>query len=148
MDALSGAASIFAVISLAVQLAETAIRLKRFLDSIRDAPAEIRRLRSSIALLIDINENINALLHRQTCQGEVNHRVVQSIYQSLEICADKLDIIHGTLHLASTAENANPVLRGWAQIRLACKKEQFEAFTDQLDIAINMLGVFLAVNLS
>lgn len=148
MDAISGVASIFAAISLAVQLAETAIRLKTFLDSILDAPAEIRRLQSSIASLIDMNENIKALLHRQTCQGELNHRVIQSIYQNLESCTDKLDTIRGSLRLGSTWENSNPLVRGWAQIKLACRREQFEAFAEQLNAAIVMLGMNLVVNLS
>jgi hypothetical protein len=148
MDPISGVASIFAIISLAIQLGESAIGLKTFLDSIHDAPARIRRLKSSIELLIDISNNVRSLLDHQICQGEANHRLIQSIYRSLQSCEDKIDLIKDALLLINTTENANPVLRGWVNIRLACRSKDLEVFADQLDLAINMLGANLSINTS
>lgn len=58
MDPLSGVVSIFAVISLAIQLAGTAQDIKNFISSIQDAPKELDRLTNQLDQLYTIAHGI------------------------------------------------------------------------------------------
>jgi hypothetical protein len=65
IDSLSGVVSIFAVISLAIQLGESAIDIKRFLDTIANAPPEVARQKNVVLQLQYIAESIKLFLEKQ-----------------------------------------------------------------------------------
>jgi hypothetical protein len=51
MEVLAAASSVFAVVSLALQLADNVQRLADFWDSIKDGPAEVSEIRSHLGIL-------------------------------------------------------------------------------------------------
>jgi hypothetical protein len=59
MDGISAAASVFAVVSLAIQLAEKANELYRFWQSIDEAPDSIRAIVSDLKLLSAVLDQIS-----------------------------------------------------------------------------------------
>lgn len=60
MDGLSGGASIIAVVSLAVQLAENAKKLYDFWQSVGEAPASIRTIATELKVLSTVLADIAA----------------------------------------------------------------------------------------
>jgi hypothetical protein len=58
MDVLSGPASVIAVVSLAIQLAENAKKLYEFWHSIDEAPQSIREIAAELKLLSNVLSNI------------------------------------------------------------------------------------------
>ena len=60
MDGLSGAASVFSVVSLAIQLADGIKKLYEFCDSMQDAPEYVRSMVQELKLLHGI------LIHMQS----------------------------------------------------------------------------------
>lgn len=148
MDPLSGVASIFAIISLAWQLGQSALNIKRFLDTLHDAPAEIIRLRVVILQLHSIAEGTKAVLERQLKPHCPNNHICNSIYDALKTCQDKLDLIEKVLPIAGKVNNGHsPFSRNWAHFRLACRKERIEEFERQLERAMSFLHVNLLLNL-
>lgn len=65
MDGLSAAASGIAVVSLAIQVADSVQKLHGFLKSIRDAPDEVYRLSSMLIQLKGIVDEVKAIAEKQ-----------------------------------------------------------------------------------
>ncbi|KAI1455852.1 ankyrin [Annulohypoxylon moriforme] len=148
MDPLSGVSSIFAVISLAVELGKSVVEIKHFLDTIRNAPAEIIRLKGIISQILYLIEDINTLLESQKRSGCQNGRICDRTEHALKICQDKLDSINGIVHLADKANNGHrKISRDWARFRLACWREKIGECERQLDQSISILSTNLLLNL-
>ncbi|KAI1119845.1 ankyrin [Nemania abortiva] len=148
MEPLSNIASIFAVISLALQLAQSAFDVKRFLDTIENAPAEVARLKGVVTQLHLIAHSTTTLLEHQKRLRKQESQVSNSIYDSLKMCQGKLDLIQDVLQIAKKVNHGqSSVSRNWAQIRLACKKEKIDEFERQLEQAISVLNTNLLLNL-
>ncbi|KAI0881479.1 ankyrin [Annulohypoxylon maeteangense] len=145
MDPLSGVSSIFAVISLAIQLGKNAIELIKFIDSIHDAPAEIIRLNQVVRGLQSIDNDVrNALECQKDSYGQNN----VNICTALERCQANLNSIKGIFHIAEKMKNGKTSLvRNFAQARLAYKKDEIERFERQLNNSITALHVHLSLNL-
>jgi hypothetical protein len=65
MDPLSGVSSVFAVVSLALQLVATAKETKSLIRRVQDAPQEFQRLQGQIEQVSSIAEGIRAVLTYQ-----------------------------------------------------------------------------------
>ncbi|KAI0815539.1 ankyrin [Xylaria sp. FL0064] len=148
MDTLSGVASALAVVSLALQLAESASEIKRFLDTIQNAPTEITRIKGLVTQIHLVAQTIEALLKDQRIIRNRDDQVSHNIHDSLRICREKLDLVRDVLRVADNLnKKKNTVSRNWTQIRLAFKKEKIEEFERQLEQAIALLNTNLLVNL-
>ncbi|KAI1275181.1 ankyrin [Xylaria sp. FL0933] len=148
MDTLSGVASALAVVSLAVQLVESALEIKRFLDTIQNAPTEITRIKGLVSQIRLVAQTIEALLKDQRTIRNRDDQVCHNIYDSLRICREKLDLVRDVLRVADNLnKKQSTVSRNWTQIRLAFKKEKIEEFERQLEQAIDLLNTNLLVNL-
>ncbi|KAI0456352.1 hypothetical protein F5B21DRAFT_502547 [Xylaria acuta] len=136
MDPLSGIASVIAIISLALQLAQSSSDMKRFLDTIYNAPAEVVRLKGVVLQLYQVAEATKTLLERQENFLGHNSQISANIYHALNTCQKKLDLIKGVMKIAEKMRNGqSTVSRSWAQFKLAFKSEQVEDFERQLEQA-------------
>ncbi|KAI0410233.1 ankyrin [Xylaria grammica] len=149
MDPLSGVASTFAVFSLALQLVQTAFDIKRFLDTIQNAPREIKRLKGLILQLHTAAQTITSLLQHQTSLRSRDPQISANVHDCLKSCQEKLDLIQDVLLIAENVnKKENTIIRNWAQLRLAFKKETIEEVERQLEQAISLLNTHLLVNLT
>ncbi|KAI0535599.1 hypothetical protein GGR58DRAFT_529374 [Xylaria digitata] len=129
MEPLSGITSTFGVISLALQLARSAVDVKRFLDTIQNVPREITRLKSLFHQLHLVAQTITSALELQRNLQSRDVQVSNNIYNSLGTCQEKVDLIRNVLQIAQKVnKRENLKSRNWAQLRLACKKEMIEEF--------------------
>jgi len=150
MDGLSGVASIFAVISLALQLAGTAQDIKNFILSIQDAPKELDRLANQLDQFSKIASSIKMVLERQQELGhDVNSQIWQNIFSALQLCNQEMLKMGELVEKAGKLENGQTKLsRTWNSIRLAFKKEYIEKLEAKLAQSIPALGVSLTLNLT
>ncbi|KAI0435711.1 ankyrin [Xylaria telfairii] len=124
MDPLSGVASAFGIVSLALQLAQSAFDFKRFRDAIHNSPAEVDRLKGVLLRLHLVAEAVKTLLEQQETLLGRHSDTSTTLYLALNTC-----------------------LKNWLQLRLACKREQVEDFERQLEQAISFLNSSLLLNL-
>ncbi|KAF7534007.1 hypothetical protein G7054_g6617 [Neopestalotiopsis clavispora] len=148
MDALSGTASIFAVLSLAFQVAQTAIELKRALDTISNAASEAVRLQDIVLQVHYIATATKDLFERQTSLLEASHYVSQT-YFTLAFCERELVALRHALRISEKVKmGKTPVSRTWASIRLACTSDQVEKSTNRLAHALSLLNTNFLLNLT
>lgn len=147
MDPLSGIASIFSVISLAFQLGQTALGIKRLIETISNAPFEVIRLRDVIFHLHIIADGVTTLLDRQQTLHNEDSPISCDLHHALKTCQNKLELIENVLRRADEFKKGRIVSRYWANLRLACKKGQIEELERQLEQAILILNVVITTNL-
>ena len=119
MDLLSSSASVFAVVSLAVQLAESAKKLHEFWGSIKDAPDTIRGIVSDLELLSDVLTRI--ALEAQSSRPD------ETMIAALKGCGVKLQIITAQVDkLEPGFASKNLSIRKWSAFKTALKSEKLE----------------------
>ncbi|KAI1091813.1 ankyrin [Rostrohypoxylon terebratum] len=144
MDLLSGVSSILAIVSFALQLGQSALNIKQFLDIINDAPAEAIRLNDSIFQLQSTADCIKTVLERQKKAHCQQSHIYDNIYHTLKTCQGRLDLIEDAIRVAGKVNTGqNSFSRSWAQFRLACRKEKIEQLEKQLDRAKSFLDTNL-----
>ncbi|KAJ5248964.1 hypothetical protein N7468_000415 [Penicillium chermesinum] len=148
MDGLSGAASVIAVISLAVQLGSGAHTLYQFLETISDAPAELHRLQSTLSQIKAIAFGIqNALEYQRRIHGD-GVPVAGDILNSLVSCEERVQQITDIVNKADgTHRGLTGVSRKWARFKVALKKERVQELEQQLGNSLQVLNVLMTTNL-
>lgn len=89
MDPVSGAASILAIVSLALQLQQSAHKVQRFFDAISDASSEILRLKGLVSIVHAIAVNIKTLFEEKL-HGEDDVIGGEGIYDAMKLCQASL----------------------------------------------------------
>ncbi|KAI0890924.1 ankyrin [Annulohypoxylon nitens] len=144
MDLLSDVANILAIISFALQLGQSALSIKQFFDTINDAPAEVIRLSDVVSQFRTTADGIKAALERQKTSHYQHSHIYNNVYHVLKTCQDKSDLIEDTIRVARKVNTGQDSFsRGWAQFRLACRKEKIEELERQLYWAKSFLDTNL-----
>jgi hypothetical protein len=148
MDGLSAATGIAGVISLAIQLGQTAITLVKFFDTISDAPNEVIRLRDLLRLIYATSSGVRNALE---CQRRLHGGTVagaEDICDALTVCQRKLALIQDLLDKTENVQCGRTLVsRSWAKFRLAGKKDTISEFERQLGQGLDVLNVLLTANL-
>ena len=126
MDGLSAAASVFAVSSLAIQLADSIRKLHEFWQSISEAPEDIRCVTTDLKLLssvlveiaiegqqVDPDTTLPAVLHECVTEVASLHAIIDGIEPGL-----------GSSSLAK---------RKWAAFKGVMKMEKLKKFQQALE---------------
>jgi len=148
MDGLSAGASVLAVLSLAIQMGDSAHTLVRFLETIADAPAEVKRLRDLIDLVFAIATGVRSQLqsHQRFYSGSLTGE--GTICTALLACQGQLDQIQTLLSKVEDVESGRTLVsRSWARFRLALKKDDIADFEERLGRSLQMLNLTLSMNL-
>lgn len=148
MDGISGAASVIAVISLAVQLGSGAHDLYTFLGTISDAPSELRRLKTHLSHIRAITFLAQDALENQRRLHGDSVPVANVVLMSLEGCEDQVQ------HIWDVVKNADGVGRGsritsrtWARFKFALRKDKIADFERQLGGSLQLLNLALTTSL-
>ncbi len=148
MDGLSAAASVAGVLSLAIQLAQSAHSLIDFLNTFTDAPNEVVRLRDLLRLVHVASVGVRNAVE---CQRRLYSDVLPGtadIYEALAVCQGKLVAIRGRLDRVEHVERGRTLVsRSWARFRLALEKDYILELERQLNYALGILNVLLTTNL-
>lgn len=149
MDVISGVASVFAVVSLAIQLAQSTQDVSRFLRSITDAPKEVDRLISLLEQLQLILDGVQALNTKQMEQDGVPDLRLSAIFTALQKCRNNLEPLESLLKKAKDRlKNSSKLARTWASFKFTLKKKDVEDFQNRLQQAMLMIQTALTINVT
>lgn len=137
MDGLSGASAVFAVVSLAVQLAETIHKLVEFWKAVEDAPDNITRIFQELGLLSKILTQSHELAQ---C-----HSFSDIFDEALEDCSSKIFKLYSKVE--DTRKNLNSGKlrkRKWAAWKIVLQKAEIDSL--QRSISDAKLTILLVQN--
>lgn len=147
MAALGIVANAFAVVSLSLQVAEAALSVKRFLDTISNVPSDIQNLKDAVLHVLNMADNIQFLGNVEEESSPGAKTTLTSIHASLQVCLNRLQSIEEVLVIAHHLEKGEPLAsRTWARFRLVWKQESIRQFEVQLVHATIMLTANLALH--
>lgn len=147
MDPLSSAATVFAVVSLAIQLGESATKIHRLLREINHAPEELTRL-------IRLLENLEGLLRSigQFIQEQSEYSTLPAppaaAHQSMELCNQKLVEFGTMVDKFKCARASHCVKKSLASTRLALKRHHIRELEGHLKDTLQTLHVAMSLNAS
>ena len=125
MDGLSAAASGIAVVSIAIQLAESVKKLHDFWSSVKDAPDEVRAFRKDLGLLSTILSKIE--------REENQYGTSPETLEVLENCKEQVASLTALVRNISPGfEAASRRARKWSALKAAFKKDKRLEFRDCL----------------
>jgi hypothetical protein len=134
MDGLSGAASVVAVVSLAIQLAEGIQKLSEFWKAVQDAP-------TNVGMLFDELETLSTVLNQPhsislgTEQDDITEKVLrncQAHISRLQLKLLKANVGFGSNHFA---------IRKWSALGITIKKSEIESLRAAIDKAKSTLMI-------
>ena len=129
MDGVSGA---FAVISLALQLAETSEKISTFITGVQDAPSEVIRLGQVLDQLNGTLKQVSHLLEQQYLVLRLPGSPV-FITNALMNCEKKIKALEEvTLKAKIKMDRQNQARRSWAAMRFVLKKDDIREMQSQL----------------
>jgi hypothetical protein len=148
MEPLGSAASIFAVVSLAFQLAQSTKEFKRALDAVHNASAEATRLRNVVLQLHCVTASVQHTLEHQNGMDSSDD-YISNIHFALNFCEREFGAMRAVLRIAEKVDTEkNSVSRLWASIRLAYTSDQIEKLATRLERAMSFLNASLLLNLT
>ena len=133
MDPFSGAASGFAVVSLAGQVAVGVKNLYSFWSSIKDAPNDIQSLSKELKLLLTILQNIE---EGEQCYGP--DAATTDVLGSCRAQVNSLTAITEGLERGFTTRSSSR--RKWGVLKAVFKRDMIQKFQDILrDTKVTLL---------
>ncbi|RYP34860.1 hypothetical protein DL767_004085 [Monosporascus sp. MG133] len=149
MEPIGGVASVIAIFSLAIQLADCAIRTKGFLDAVSGSSAEFFRLKQLLDHSYVIADNVRGVLERGKNAHSGERQVSDCVHTSLATCLGIASRIEGILTKAMETQRGTSALsRVRAQIRLACRRGEIEDLESQFYGAVGVLNLTMSVHLA
>jgi hypothetical protein len=146
MDPISGAASIFAVVSLALQLVGSVDNARRFLRNIKDAPVEFQRLAESLDQLHLLLSDITDSLTRYNGLKGMP-RPPQSLGMALISCPSRLDELEPLKKSAKLLLTASKgkASKSWALLKLSMRRKDVDEYDKHVHKAITALQVAMSL---
>lgn len=150
MEALSGAASGIAVVSLALQLVQSIVAIRAFIKDVKDAPKELERLVDKLEQLEALLDEARKILEqRSSLQGLPFPAPSLVIFNCLKGCEKSLqplvDIVTkfttpSSSHIGSTAAKLK------REIKLGIKVKEIATFETRIQQDIDLLSTTLVMN--
>ena len=145
---MEAVASIFAVLSLTIQLIDTVSKLNRFLRSVQGAPHEIVRLIEDLDHLRDYLDHAKLLAEQH--QASINPPgSTATLLKALNSCRLSLE---GLADLMSTVENlgsnSGGLRRTWSGLKVVSKKGEIQQFQGRIQTASSRLHFAITLNVA
>jgi hypothetical protein len=135
MEALGAASSVFAVVSLAVQLGSNIKRLADFWDSVKEAPAEVEQIKLELIVLESVLGLIAKDAQRSTADGDIAHQFLGIFTRSvvnLEKLSKEFD----------RGLNGNGTRRKWTCLKKALREKKLASYWSEIERAKSMLVMY------
>jgi hypothetical protein len=149
MEALSGAASGIAVVSLVIQLLQSVGTIKTFIRDVKGASKELERLLDLLDRLGALLDDVRNTMERQTSlQGQHFPAPSMTIFNCLKSCEDSLACLHSIIEKYGRSQNGNvsAVAKFKDDIRLGFKKKDIGDFEVRIQREIDYLHTALGLN--
>jgi hypothetical protein len=137
MEVLGAVSSVFAVVSLAVQLNSNIQQLIEFWDSINDAPIVAARIKTQLRVLTVLLQSIE-LEGRRTNADDSDSGGAQCLCICLE-CVKKVEKL--TVEL-DWGLNGGGIRRKWTRLKKAFREKELNQYWEELERAKTLLIVY------
>jgi ABC-type multidrug transport system fused ATPase/permease subunit len=146
---MDGAASVIAVVSLALQLVQSVDTIKTFVRDVKGASKELERLAELLDRLSALLQDVRDVMERQT---SLQHFPLPSntIFACLKTCEKSLVLLQDVVkkHDTNHANDVSAVRRLKNDIRLGFKVKDIATFEVRIQRDVNDLHAALGVNLT
>ena len=140
MDGLSGAGSVIAVVSVAIQLAETIKKIYDFWSSVQDAPQDIRDIVKELQIILDVIKEIE---NDEWISKLESHSIIQTAAES---CLDKVQSLYDFVgRFGSQGASSGRVRRTWSSIKVVLQKDKIENFKRSIEATKSTLTMVLSL---
>lgn len=145
MDGLSAASSCIAVISLVIQLGDSAYKLYEFFESVKNAPSDVIRLRDGIDRIRIVLKGIQSLLEQQNTRRYApppSH----GLCSALDACRKtllSLELQVGRLQSRMVHKRLDKV---WDSLRIPADKDKIQEANAEVEGAIAVLQLAMQMN--
>jgi hypothetical protein len=134
MEVLGGVSSVFAVVSLALQLSSNIQKLVEFWDSVKEAPGEVAQLTVQLRVLGELLRYMTAA-DRENSPNDIG-------MQCLEVCNTSIRKLLGVSKELNHGLEGNGVRRRWTCLRKAMRERQLATYWDEVERAKSMLILY------
>ena len=147
MEVLGGVSSVFAVVSLALQLGSNIQKLIEFWDSVNDAPEEIAQIKSQLCVLGELMRCIEVDTQGEASDSEtkvdtMNDDTTNIGMQCLQVCNTSILKLERVSRELGKGLNGNGVRRRWTCLRKASRERELAAYWDEIERAKSMLILY------
>ena len=137
MEVLGTVSSVFAVVSLAVQLNSNIQKLLKFWDSVRDAPIEVAQIKSQLRVLRVLLQWVEADEKGTSKNGAANLGV-----ECLQICLESVTKLQQFSEELDRGLNGSGVRRKWTCLRKAMRDKELTSYWEELERAKSLLVMY------
>ncbi|KAL8722314.1 MAG: hypothetical protein Q9225_001162 [Loekoesia sp. 1 TL-2023] len=145
MDGLSGAASLIAVISLAVQLGDSVHKFSKSLKSVRSAPKDLQGLIKNLDRLQCILAEVAQLAEQQRNHGSAPPPST-TLLTALEDCRTQYQALEAYASKVTASLQRSGLQKTWASWKIPARKENLQKLYGELIRSIDQLGTVLVLN--
>ncbi len=135
MEDLGAVSSVFAVVSLAVQLGSNIQKLVDFWDSVKEAPAEVEQIKTELRVLGSLVSSIAKDSQQKSGANDVS-------YQCLAACTASIGKLERLSRDLDNGLNGNGIRRKWTCLKKALKEKQLASFWAEIERAKSMLIMY------
>ena len=123
---MDGATSVFAAVSLAIQLAENVKKLNDFWKSVQNAPKEVHDIIADLDLLSPILDEIG-----REAERDQSHSTLESALRGCVSASEELATILDSFQTGFASDKR--ARRKWTAIKCARKLDKLSRFQDRLE---------------
>lgn len=147
MDGLSSAASAIAVISIAVQIAESSLKLYYLLEQVKDSTRDIQRLNWYVLQLHKMLDGVRNLLEIQKNQDKI-FPPAEDFHNAFKVCRESVSTLREYALQLHRRSGEKGLRRVKGLLMIAADKGKIAKFSTEVQEAIQILGVAIATNQS
>ena len=151
MEALSGAASGIAVVSLAIQLIQSVALIREFIKDVKGASKELHRLVGKLELLNALLENVQKVLEQQSSLSAMHFPAPSmAVFKCLQGCEDSIEPLVNIVKKFSLpqSQSSSSTARLKNEIKLALKAKDISTLETRIQHDIDLLTNSLSINQS
>ncbi|CAN9176259.1 unnamed protein product [Alternaria alternata] len=149
MEALSGAASGIAVVSLTIQLIQSVALIREFIKDVKGASKELHRLVGKLELLNALLENVQNVLEQQSSLSGMHFPAPSvAIFKCLQGCEDSIQPLVDIVKKLSLpqSQSSSSTARLKSEIKLGLKTKEITTLETRIQHDIDLLDTSLSVN--
>jgi hypothetical protein len=137
MEALAAASSVFAVVSLAGQLASNIQALIEFWESMKEAPAEVAEIQCQLRILRALLQSID--LDYQHAEASSENDIAKGCFG---VCAASISKLENLSTELNKGLNGNGVQRRWTRLKKALRERKLATYWSELERAKSTLIMY------
>jgi hypothetical protein len=137
MESLAAVSSVFAVVSLAIQLAKNVQELIDFWHTFKEASSEVAQIKSQLLILSRLLGSI-----QEDVWASTNDQTVDIGLQCLLICKESITKLEKFTNSFNRGLSGTVIKCRWAQLRKTLKERELSKYFDEIERAKSTVIIY------